>query len=391
MGGLSVKRYYTLTVRTLSPVHIGCGEEITKIDYCYAKDSKRIYVMHPQKLFNGLQSKGILTAFEQKLMVADKMLSLTRFFADQQITESEYSTWAKYSYPVNNVSVENGQNGIFSFIKDAYDCPYIPGSSLKGALRTALAYSMIVNDRKRFERIAKDVQRKIDSSNGKKPYIKDEEKTLEIAIFNTLKRKPKKDRYGNISYNDILNDCMSGLLISDSKPLSSESLCLCQKTDVDYDGETHSINLLRECIAPETEIVFDVAIDETLCPFKAKDILDALGVQFQDYDVVFREHYHNAVKDTFHDPVQGEDTWLYLGGGTGFPMKTVMYALYEDENQAADLSAALLDASFFRNRPGHKKFTKETGYSPKVWKCTRLHEQLYEMGLCSIQMEEKNA
>ena len=388
-----MKRYYTLTVRTLSPVHIGCGEEITKIDYCYAKDSKRIYVMHPQKLFNGLQSKGILTAFEQKLMSADKMFSLTRFFSDQQIMESEYSAWAKYSYPVNNVSVENGQNGIFSFIKDAYDCPYIPGSSLKGALRTALAYSIIVHDRKRFRRTADDVQREIESPRGKRPKLGEVESTLNQTIFHTLERKTKRD--GTVIRKDILNDCMSGLLISDSKPLSSESLCLCQKTDVDYDGETHSINLLRECIAPETEIVFDVAIDDPLCSFKAEDILAAIGAQFRDYDAVFREHYHNAVKDTFQDPVQSGDPWLYLGGGTGFPMKTVMYALYEDAADAADLTAAMLDA-FFPGRKGqkgpeHVRFTNDTGYSPKVWKCTRLHEQLYEMGLCSIQMEEKNA
>ena len=390
-----MKHYYTVTVRTLSPVHIGCGEEITKIDYCYDKNSRRIYVMHPQKLFKGLQSKGLLTAFEQKLMNAERMFSLTRLFADQNIAESEYGAWAKYSYPVNNVSIENGQNGIFSFVKDAYGCPYIPGSSLKGTVRTALAYSTIVSDRNRFKRTADDVRCEIEHPRGKRPNLKNPESMLNQSIFYTLKRKSKKDKYGNLVYTDILNDCMAGLLVSDSKPVTAESLCLCQKTDVDFDGETHSINLLRECIAPETEILFDVTIDDTLCPFSIKDILDALQTQFEDYDAVFRAHYRDAVKDTLHSPVPGEDPWLYLGGGTGFPIKTVLYALYDDETQAADLTASMLDA-FFPSRKGkkgpeHVRFTNQTGYSPKVWKCTRLHEQLYEMGLCSIRMEEKNA
>ena len=390
-----MKHYYTLTVRTLSPVHIGCGEMITKIDYCYDKNSRQVYVMHPQRLFKGLQSKGFLTAFEQKIMKADKMFSLTRFFADQSITESEYSAWAEYSYPVNNVSIENGQNGIFSFVKDPYGCPYIPGSSLKGTLRTALAYSTIMSDRKRFQHIADDVRSEIKPSHGKRPKLNEPESMLNQNIFYTLKRKSKKDKNRETVYTDILNDCMAGLLISDSKPLSAESLCLCQKIDVDYDGEAHSINLLRECIAPETEILFDVAIDDKLCPFSINDILAALQSQFDDYDYVFRAHYFDAVKDTIHSPVQGEETWLYLGGGTGFPIKTVMYALYENETDAADLTAAMLD-NFFpsHNRkkgPGHVPFTEQTGYSPKVWKCTRLHEQLYEMGLCSIKMEEKNA
>ena len=71
-----------------------------------------------------------------------------------------------------------------------------------------------------------------------------------------------------------------------------------------------------------------------------------------------------------------------------------MYALYEDAADAADLTAAMLDAFFpgwkGEKEPEHVRFTNDTGYSPNVWKCTRLHEQLYEMGLCSIRMEEKN-
>lgn len=382
-----MRRYYTLTVRTLSPVHIGCGEELTKLDYCYSGNRQQISVMHTQKLFQGLLKHGLLAEFEQNLIDPSAMFSLTRFLADHDIPESEYSAWAKYSYPVNNVSIVKGQDTIRSFVKDAYGCPYVPGSSLKGVLRTAIAYSIIMRDRKRFQRTAEDIKNEISHPRGKRPNLGFTESMLNQSVFHTLQRKTKRD--GTAVPKDILNDCMAGMRISDSKPLSSDSLCLCEKNDVNYDGETHTINLLRECLAPETEIVFDLVLDDTLCPFKAEEIADALRDQFEDYDAVFRSHYRDAVKETIHDPAETGEPWLYLGGGTGIPLKTVIYAMYDDTEQAAELTAKLLDASFYKNRPGHRRFTDETGYSPKVWKCTRLHEKLYEMGLCSIRMEER--
>ncbi|MBR1529105.1 MAG: type III-A CRISPR-associated RAMP protein Csm5 [Oscillospiraceae bacterium] len=370
-----MKKYYTMTVRTLAPVHIGCGEQLTKIDYIYDEISRNVYIMHPRNLFQGLQKQELLSVFEEKLICADKTFSLTRFIQAHQIPETVYSKWAKYSYPVNNVSVQNGQMEIHSFIKDAYNCPYIPGSGIKGALRTCIAYGVILREIKQFEENALNIEKSLKSANR----LREQDSLLKEKIFHISDRE-------NTFKSDIVNDCMMHLQISDSKPLSPDCLTLCQKIDVDYDGNPHSLNLVRECISPETEIVFDLAIDENF-PFSVQEILGFVHNLFVDYDDLFRSKFKSEVTDTFHEPPEADEEYLYLGGGTGYPMKSILFSLYEDPERASQNAAVILETQF--SKAGHQDFTERTGVSPKVWKCTRFNEQLYEMGLCTIKLEEK--
>ena len=113
-------------VHTISPVHIGSGRSDLVPSYDFVTEDSKIWVIDHEKMFeeaekNGLFDKVGFDAPINKLLKPD-----------------QYKQCSKYS--LNNLP---GVNKIVEQIKTARSCPYIPGSSLKGAIRTALAYAMV--------------------------------------------------------------------------------------------------------------------------------------------------------------------------------------------------------------------------------------------------------
>lgn len=382
-----MRKYYTLTVKTLAPVHIASGSTINKLEYVYSKETRTVYVMDMVKLSSFLTKSGLMEQFIESISSGDKKFSLTTFFSEKEIPESEYSRYAVYSYLNDNISASPSQMKISGAMKDAYGCPYVPGSSLKGVLRTAIAYRSIAEGRtdtsEAAEKIAADIVK------GER--LGFHERGLNTEIFHTLTRKTRYNRDTRIAEpvkKDILNDCMAGLYVSDSRPLTPESLILCEKTDLQLDGGSHTVNILRECIRPETEMTADVVIDTDLCAFTAEDMAESLECFYAGYDRTFRSTFISAAKVKVYEPEKEEgESYLYLGGGTGLPLKSLMYAIYKDKEEASELISLILENRF--RAAGHKRFTMANRISPKVLKCTKYHSRLYEMGRCSLSLREK--
>ena len=61
------------------------------------------------------------------------------------INDIIYQT-SKYSLDCENIAQVNKVRGIQTFIKDGYGKPYIPGSSIKGAIRNVLLSQSIEKD-----------------------------------------------------------------------------------------------------------------------------------------------------------------------------------------------------------------------------------------------------
>ena len=130
------------------------------------------------------------------------------------------------------------------FQKDPYGRPYIPGSSLKGALRTIVLGNKICSNLKNYE----EDRRRICAAKywHRASYLSKEMADLERRAFSSEKGK---------------KNSMCGLRISDSKPLSVKNLTLCQKVDVDVKGKENDLPIVRECLKPGTEVQFTMTID----------------------------------------------------------------------------------------------------------------------------------
>jgi len=122
---------YRLTITTLSPLHIGTGE-ILRQGYDFVTRRGQTWVINSEVLAAML--------YEQDPGDFERMVQ--GIPAHQLLRDSDYvadSSLFRYVMRGEPRSTQQGAQ-VQELLKDAWDRPYIPGSSLKGALRTALAY-----------------------------------------------------------------------------------------------------------------------------------------------------------------------------------------------------------------------------------------------------------
>lgn len=148
---------YNLAITSLSPIHIGCGEDFEPTNYIIDAEKKRLYGFDPSKtlLPEGLANK--LTELAENA----NLLGIQRFFRENQAVFVPYSyvlipvadgVASDYHNKIGKVvNVEGSGKQVFnqfSIERHVHSCntPYIPGSGLKGALRTALMDRL--NDKK---------------------------------------------------------------------------------------------------------------------------------------------------------------------------------------------------------------------------------------------------
>lgn len=120
---------YQLIVQTLSPLHIGDGDELRQ-DFDFIVHQARTY---------RLDEDAVLREKEKLLRPGRD----GRYPAPGHLLESaDYNNQDLFRYVLRGFPRSKKTDArIKTFIKDVRDCPYIPGSSVKGALRTALAWT----------------------------------------------------------------------------------------------------------------------------------------------------------------------------------------------------------------------------------------------------------
>ena len=121
---------YKLSLQVLSPIHIGDGNELRQ-DFDFVVHNNQTYRLNEDAI---LQAKEALLSpgAGGKYPPPGRLLT----------TEADFQRAAFFRYVLRGFprSVKTDAR-VKSFIKDVYDRPYLPGSSIKGALRTALAWT----------------------------------------------------------------------------------------------------------------------------------------------------------------------------------------------------------------------------------------------------------
>ena len=77
---------------------------------------------------------------------------------------------------------------------------------------------------------------------------------------------------------------------------------------------------------------------------------------------------------------------VWLGGGTGFLSKTILYSVYEDQ-KAVRITDQIFQNTLGKNyREHHHDSDVRKNLSPHMCKCTRYCGKLYDMGLGKIEV-----
>ena len=246
---------------------------------------------------------------------------------------------------------------IVRFIRDGNDRVYVPGSSVKGALRTVLLKAMLLEK---------------PPKNPDPELLYQRFSTFEHEYFHTLSLH--KDRNQVVQVSSPLNSIMQGVRISDSEPVPDTKLCLTTKIDELLSGEYRKINICRESMKPGTEIRFSLTLDQSILKGKItqESILRAVEMTSRYYQDTVLSHFPHV--DNFMN-----SRTIILGGGAGFQSKTVTDPYYGAD--ALKITAKFLHDKFSDHHHDQDVFG---GISPHTLKQTDFNQAAYPYGVCEV-------
>lgn len=371
----NVLKVYEVELVAEGPVFIGSGREITKKEYAFARKGSIAYVFDPVKLTAMLRDKRLYNEYEKYILGSDKM-DLGRWLTSKGISESEFDGYLRYKMDCRDAVINNPRElKLMEIVRDPYGNPYIPGSSLKGVLRTVL----LANDIKKNPVKYRDVINRISrgGSGNKRAYLNRECSELETIFANVLKRDEK-------NRNNAVNDFMSGIVVSDSEPLELSDIILCQRTDVHVDGREKRLPMLRECIRPGTIVKFRITVDESICNAQKSYAItdDIIMGAVREFCKSYNEHFVSKFKAV--KPLNGDYIWI--GGSCGFATKTEIYQMY-DHRDAVRIIMDIFDKTCVPIQHKHNMDIRY-GVSPHICKTALYKNSLCEMGKCHISIKK---
>lgn len=422
-------RHYTLRLTTRGPVHIGCGKMLGKRDY-FAKGSS-IAVLDAKKFVGGLDSRQ-LEEYVKFLSDSDFRATLQDFLDRHQDIRSIAEASVAYTIDSKLSRAGGGSyqyHDVAEFVKDACGNPYVPGSSVKGMLRTAILASYLDAHQNEFKHL---YDAKLAQEYNERALVRDCS-AIEHAVF--FREHP------DAGDTKLSNDIMRYISIADSSPLSSDDLVFAKKFDrfSKLDDGSHkkdlgrvsdeeywmgnSLDVYRECIRPGVQIEFAIDIDERADAYIGKvdtaGLLSMLKRANELYEERFLDNfdfhedaslsnpstsvgdgkcqyvyesgplkgrrcrnravegqpYCNVHKDKLAASSSSSKTKVscYLGGGVGFSSKTVVHALLTDDSERVDAIARTLYDQFPTkiDRSRHSGLwsdVQEAGFEPQFMK-----------------------
>lgn len=378
-------KHYHMVLRTVGPVFVGDGRSLDKKEYIFQKNKGMVLIPDLNKMYQGITKKGLERRFTEYLLSNAKNADgsnrwdLGRWFRENNIGSKDYEPWILYKLDCGDFLQEKGAIEIRTFQKDAFGKPYVPGTSMKGMLRTILLANELMNDDSYCKEVKRCIMSAIQNGRNRTFLLKREVNEIENEVLHTLDRVDARGK--EVGKNNAVNDVLSGLIISDSKPISLERMTLCQKIDENVEGERKSLNLLRESVKPGTDIHFDLTIDSTICPYTIEDIVDAVNC--------FNESYYNMYLYRFKGIEYPKTNTVWLGGGSGFFTKTILYALL-GQNKGIDAAVEIFKKTLpAKVSQEHKHFKdKRIGISPHTLKVTKYQGKSYQMGQCILDIYE---
>lgn len=364
---------YTVRLKVLTPVHIGSGKTLARNEYIFNNNTGKLIIPDINKMMQFFINHELIEDYINYMTkYSNTGKSLAGFLSKHNISEDIYNKWEDYNLHIADKDILD-EKGINLFTKDAYKKIYIPGSSLKGALRTVLANMEILEKKNLSGTIKSEVMEL--NANNKIPY-----KIYFDKISGIYSNTDKKIFAKKISDKASIN-IMSGLTIGDSKPCEASALIACQKIDCHTDGSQNSLPLLREFIKPGTEIVFPLTINENIFEWKIEDIKRAVVKNYNNYCNEFLSKFNTLGK---LKESEGKDNVIFIGGGIGYPSKTYTYAAIRGKEGIKQTSKIL--NKLFPGKKHNADISK--GASPRVLKCTKYCDRIVQMGACLVSFED---
>lgn len=251
--------YETRQIQLTSPIlHIGSA--VSKLSpFEYVQTSRRVYLPNQEVLAKTLYQRGRLQDYIRRIEDQEEITSLLEdVFGDRWQAAKDSNGEAIFPKHTSSLKwTEQRITDLRPMIRNGFGQLYIPGSSIKGAIRTAIAYHLLKHaDRYQVAKAQQvsEIERKLRQSMGN---LKQQAKFADDKLFMdrlftdfelTYQGQPMNPRQGPNT------DFMRAVQVTDGEPLLEERV-------VSKRGQTSFINL---------PVVAEVIVSSRLPDWKAK-------------------------------------------------------------------------------------------------------------------------
>ena len=379
---------YKMKLEVLTPLHIGGADYKSKLDkkeYVFDKENGELTLIDSEKFISFLIKKNLFDEYifyikknlNLKKNEQDKNIKLIDFLKSKDIYKNIEEFRKKAPFKVNPEIEE--MNDIKLMLRNLQGKPYIPGSSIKGALVNFLLVNYIINNRDKFKaeknrilEIAKKSSNDNDVNRHKndiKRIVNEIEKSI---IFANNKELEKSKRFG-LSVSDTYNY---------SNTRTNFYRDIDEKRDTSKEEKEQTMPVYREYIMAGSIFDFDITLDIDLIQkskFKIKNI--------NDLNEALENTSNYLISKILKDKNSPQIENLVLGANTGFLQKTIVYALFEDEKERLEVIKKLL-----HTKKGDKiKDHLNDKFAPRVLNRIKINNKNLLAGLVKImKVEEKN-
>ena len=234
-------------IKVLSPLHIGNGNELKMVDFYLDDDKKLIKRINFNKFIDHCFENEINLREElnKRHYKTGKDFSITKFMDAKGIDPNDFT-----SYEVPAIIQKRERESEFA-VKEHVKCggAYIPGSSIKGAIRTALMWSFL-NEGDNVNVLFNELD-----------YWLREKGRIDLKKIDD---RISQEVFGNDAHHDILR----ALRISDTNTVGMEHL---EVSEIKIVGNPQEIPVYVENLKTGTEATFDLHLDEDLLNTEKKE------------------------------------------------------------------------------------------------------------------------
>jgi CRISPR type III-A-associated RAMP protein Csm5 len=329
---------HTIALRTKTPVHIGSGETLAALGYFVHGD--QLYVIDQDAFFERLSDVEREQYLDWVYDAIDKRGDGPRLneFVRNHLRPDDYESFAQSvsAYAVDTSDRPDPARGYWQHLRQPGRGPYFPGSSIKGALRTAIMETVLDREEGAFKRLLGRLRTlNPDNRRGLRRRQSEAWRETEADIFRggpTNKWAMNNDFMRFVSVSDTGSfDEQSALVVrTDSKGTSRKTAW---NETVDERFETRFSVTLR----PEAPL-HELGLPKHLRDYLSLDALfEALYERTRlhlDKEAYFMgSQGAEAISDTLYG-LESENTpdtpLLRLGGGQGFRSTTAMEIVHEN-------------------------------------------------------------
>ncbi len=376
-----------LLLTVVSPTNIGGPEKLTTKDYMYNYDAGEVYLLNNYEWFRFLARHNKLAEFE--LYMQDEMVrpnGRTMYdWAKNTVGAAQLTKDALgpvigsiMKSSIYNKGRKNSLNDITPQIRGANGDVYIPGSSIKGVIDSAIISHMLRNNKAFRSTVQRELKKVLDVYKRKnaRNLFKDIFKMVNLVILKHIHVLTNNE---GKPFKAILASAFRGLSVSDAMPMGAIQTEVLKKEDscIDEDG-THAISVHRECILPNQKFSFTVTLDTAMTKeigiTSINQVLDILQEDFDATHKLLASKFKKVSPSIFKAL---ELANAYIGSNTGFVQKTIIMAAFiDDEKTGIDIIKAILDVNF--QKAEHDR--KDTIMAPRAIKLVKWNGNYYEMG-----------